>query len=274
MASAFSFTPASHASVPPHALADWMRGTSRIGTWLPLAWYDICLRYRRSMLGPLWLTISMGAMLLGMGPLYAALFGVPMHSFFPHLALGMVFWLFISGTINESCGVFTQSAGYLKHADHPLSLFVWRLEARQAVQLAHHALLYLPIAWWAGIRPSAAMLMFIPGFLLLVLFLHAIAMALGIMCARFRDIAQIVSSLVGFLMFLTPVVWQPETLPPRMRFVLDNPFAIMLSLVRDPLLGKAPSADAWISGAAWTVAVVIVSFLVFAWKRRQVVYWV
>jgi len=270
IASATTSSPAASAN----AVADWMRGTSRIGTWLPLAWYDIRLRYRRSMLGPLWLTISMGAMLLGMGPLYAALFDLPMNSFFPHLTLGLVFWMFISGTINESCGVFTQSASYLKHADSPLSLFVWRLVARQMVQLAHHILLYVPIAWWAGIRPSAAMLMFIPGFLLLVLNLHAIALALGIICARFRDVAQIVSSLVGFLMFLTPVVWQPDTLPARMRFVLNNPFAILLALVREPLLGKTCSVEMWASGLGWTIGIVIVSFLVFAWKRRQVVYWV
>lgn len=124
----------------------------------------------------------MGAMLVGMGPLYAALFNVPMGTFFPHLAMGLVFWMFISGTINESCGVFTQSASYLKHADTPLSLFVWRMVARQLVQLAHQALLYLPIAWWAGIKPSVAMLQFIPGMLLLVLNLHFIALTLGIIC--------------------------------------------------------------------------------------------
>jgi lipopolysaccharide transport system permease protein len=270
MAAAPAHSPAPTAS----ALTDWLRGTARIGSWLPLAWYDIRLRYRRSMLGPLWLTISMGAMLLGMGPLYAALFNVPMDTFFPHLALGLVLWMFISGTIVESCGVFTQSASYLKHADTPLSLFVWRLEARQIVQLAHHALLYVPIAWWAGIRPSPVMLLFIPGFLILVLFLHALALALGIICARFRDVSQIVASLIGFLLFLTPVVWQPDKLPERLRFVLNNPFAVLLALVREPLLGKIPSADTWAMAVGWTIAVAIVAFLVFAWKRRQVVYWV
>lgn len=266
---------AAHSPAPAaSALADWLRGTRRIGTWLPLAWYDVRLRYRRSMLGPLWLTISMGAMLVGMGPLYAALFNVPMDTFFPHLALGLVFWMFISATINESCGVFTQSASYLKHADTPLSLFVWRMVARQLVQLAHHALLYLPIAWWAGIYPSAAMLLFIPGLALVVFDLHAIALTLGIVCARFRDVTQIVASLVGFLLFLTPVVWQPDKLPDRLRFVLNNPFAVLLTLVRDPLLGKVVPLETWGMALGWSIAIAIVAFLVFAWKRRQVVYWV
>ena len=270
MAAAPAHSPAPTAN----ALTDWLRGTARIGSWLPLAWYDIRLRYRRSMLGPLWLTISMGAMLVGMGPLYAALFNVPMDTFFPHLAMGLVFWMFISGTINESCGVFTQSASYLKHADTPLSLFVWRMVARQLVQLAHQALLYLPIAWWAGIKPSVAMLQFIPGMLLLVLNLHFIALTLGIICARFRDVTQIVASLIGFLLFLTPVVWQPDKLPERLRFVLNNPFAVLLSVVRDPVLGKVVPLETWAMAVGWTIATVIIAFLVFAAKRRQVVYWV
>ena len=52
------------------AWLEWWEGTSNVRAWWTLASYDIVLRYRRSILGPLWLTISMGAMLLGIGPLY------------------------------------------------------------------------------------------------------------------------------------------------------------------------------------------------------------
>lgn len=65
------------------AWQDWWAGTRNVELWSTLAWYDIVLRYRRSMLGPLWLTISMGAMLIGMGPLYSTLFNVPINKFFP-----------------------------------------------------------------------------------------------------------------------------------------------------------------------------------------------
>ena len=265
-------------SVPDHSssnpLQDWWNGTSRIGTWWTLAWYDIKLRYRRSMLGPLWLTISMGALLLGMGPLYAMLFNTDIKSFFPHLALGIIFWTFISGIINESCGVFTSVSGHLKHAESPISLFAWRCLAKNVIQLAHQILLYLPIAWWFAVPLKPSALLFIPGFVLLVINLHAIEISLGIVGSRFRDVGQIVASVTTFLMFLTPVIWLPDSLPQRAKFILANPFAQMLALVRDPLLGKVCPPSVWMGMLGWTAVNVTIAALIFSWKRRQVVYWV
>jgi lipopolysaccharide transport system permease protein len=253
---------------------DWWLGTSRIGVWWPLAWFDISLRYRRSMLGPWWITISTGLMLMGMGPLYASLFNLPISSFFPNLAIGFIFWGFIGGTINESCTVFTSAAGYLKHSDSPISLFAWRMLARNVIQLAHQSVLYAPVAVLSGITIGPSLLLFIPGFAILIVNLHAIEISLGIICARFRDVPQVVASLLQFLMFLTPVVWMPESLPEHAKFVLNNPFAHLLALVREPLLGKVCGPEVWGAAIAWTVVNVLIAMAIFKWKRRQVVYWV
>jgi len=253
---------------------DWWLGTSRIGVWWPLAWFDISLRYRRSMLGPWWITISMGMMLMGMGPLYAALFAIPINTYFPSVTLGLIFWTFISTTIIDSCAVFTAASSYLKHSESPISLFVWRLLARNVIQLAHQFVLFVPVAILSGVTIGPSVLLFIPGFIILVINLHAIAISLGIICARFRDVAQIVASAVTFLMFLTPVVWMPESLPARAKFVLNNPFARFLALVREPLLGKVCGPEVWGAAIAWTVVNVLIAMAIFKWKRRQVVYWV
>ena len=190
---------------------DWWKGTRNVELWSTLAWYDIVLRYRRSMLGPLWLTISMGFLLLGMGPLYSQLFNVPRTTFFPHLTLGIIFWNFFTTTINEGCNVFVVAAPYLKHAEFPGSVFVWRSLARNVIQLAHHMVLYIPVAIWAGVPLSPRMLLFIPGMIVVLVNLHAMSITLGIVCARFRDVIQIVTSTLQLLMFLTPVFWFPES---------------------------------------------------------------
>ena len=39
------------------------------------------------------------------------------------------------------------------------------------------------------------------------------------------------------LMFLTPVFWLPSSLPGRAQYILWNPFAQMLDLLRTPLMG-------------------------------------
>lgn len=252
---------------------DWWGGTRNVPLWWTLAWYDTVLRYRRSMLGPLWLTISMGLMLLGMGPLYSALFNVPLTRFFPHLTLGIIFWTFFTTTINDGCNVFIAAARYMKSGEFSGSLFVWRSLARNFIQLAHHIVLYVPVALWAGIRPSASMLLFIPGMMIVLMNLHALSITLGIICARFRDVALIMTSVLQLLMFLTPVFWLPDSLPSRAHFILYNPLAQMLDVVRLPLLSDSPAPGTWRFLALFTLLNVAVAAVLYARNRRRLVYW-
>lgn len=253
--------------------ADWWAGTRQSDLWWTLAWYDVVLRYRRSTLGPLWLTISMGAMLLGMGPLYATLFHVPVSSFFPHLTLGIIFWNFFVTTLNEGCGVFITAAPYLKQSPFPLSIFVWRCVARNVVQLAHHFVLYAPVAIWGGINWSPNMLLLVPGLLVVIVNLHALCMSLGLVCARFRDVPQIVASVLQMLMFLTPVFWFPASLPDRAHFILYNPLAQLLDVVRLPLLGSSPApGTCWFLGC-FTMLNMAIAAILYRKCRHHLIYW-
>lgn len=256
-----------------NGLADWWNGTKNVELWLTLARYEILLRYRRSMLGPLWLTISMGLLLLGMGPLYATLFNVPPRKFFPHLTLGIIFWTFYSTSIIDGCNTFILSARYLKSADFPRSIFVWRNNTRSLIQLAHHFVLFLPVAWWGGVYPTPRLAFLIPGMLVALINLHAMTITLGILCARFRDIGQIVASILQLLMFLTPVFWFPESLPNRAHFILYNPLAQLIDILRLPLLGAAPASGTWWFLLYFTLFNVVIAGKLYAFKRRQLIYW-
>ena len=262
-----------HSNLHKTAWSDWWEGTRRTDIWWTLAWFDIVLRYRRSMLGPLWLTLSMAAMIGGMGPLYSSLFGAELSKFFPHLALGIIFWSLFSSMVNEGCNVFASSGNYLKQGYFPISLFVWRSMSRNVIQFLHHIVIYIPVALWAGISLSWSALLVFPALLLLLINAHAIGLALGLVCTRFRDVAQIVTSIMQMLMFLTPVFWLPESLPDRARYILYNPLAQMLDLVRTPLMGGEASLHSWIGIFGWTAASVIGSALLFQKYRRRVVYW-
>ncbi len=59
-----------------------------------LGWQDVRQRYRRSALGPFWLTISMGVMIGTIGIVFGQIFKTPMREFLPFLAAGMILWSF------------------------------------------------------------------------------------------------------------------------------------------------------------------------------------
>jgi lipopolysaccharide transport system permease protein len=77
------------------------------------------------------------------------------------------------------------------------------------------------------------------------------------------------------LMFLTPVFWLPESLPGRTKYILWNPFAQALDLLRAPLMGSV-STSPQLDGASWAgrpPPCVVLSSLLFRKYRRRVVYW-
>src|SRR3712207_4312363 len=79
-------TTAPASDTPPHvrppgrdfrsAFRDLARGWEQRELWLQLGWQDIRQRYRRSVLGPIWITISMAVTAIALGILYSALFGL------------------------------------------------------------------------------------------------------------------------------------------------------------------------------------------------------
>ncbi|RYE68174.1 MAG: ATP-binding cassette domain-containing protein, partial [Oxalobacteraceae bacterium] len=188
-------------------------------------------------------------------------------------SLGIIFWGFFSSMVTESCNAFIGSANYLKQGYFPISLFVWRSMARNLIQFAHQIVLYVPVAIWAGVSLGAQALLVIPAFAILILNAHALGLLLGLICTRFRDVAQIVTSVMQMLMFLTPVFWLPESLPDRARYILYNPLAQMLDLLRTPLMGGEASLHSWLGILGWTVVCVTGSALLFAKYRRRIVYW-
>lgn len=86
-----------------------------------LGWHDIRSRYRRSVIGPFWLTISMGVMIACIGLVFGGIFNTPMDEYLPFLTAGIILWTFITGTINEGCTAFISAEGMINKVDPKLN---------------------------------------------------------------------------------------------------------------------------------------------------------
>ena len=135
------------------AFGDLKDGWKSDQLWLQLGWQDIKQRYRRSTLGPLWITIATGVMAVALGLLYSLLFKEELSYFLPHVTLGLILWGFIAGCIQEGAQVFIANEGLIKQLPAPLSVHVYRLVWRQTLFLAHNMIIYLILLGvWAGTR--------------------------------------------------------------------------------------------------------------------------
>src|SRR5947208_135674 len=103
-----------HATRLRWALADVAGGLRLWRLSWALGWLDIRLRYRGSMLGPFWLTISTGVMVAALGVLYSALFKLDPREYLPFLALSQVLWGFLAALVSEACATFTDAESVIR----------------------------------------------------------------------------------------------------------------------------------------------------------------
>jgi ABC-type polysaccharide/polyol phosphate export permease len=246
-----------------------------VGRWGTLAWIDTTLRYRRTTLGPWWMTLSTGTLIGSVGLVWGAIFGSEMRVYLPYFATGVIFWSLISVSLTEGCNVFTDAGRLIKSVPTPMITHVHRMMARQMIILAHNALLIAvlwlifrwPIGWGA--------LLVVPGLIIVLFATTGAILALGILCTRYRDVPQIITSILQLLFLLTPVMWMPESLRGKsVSFLLDyNPFYYLLAIVREPLLGREPDADIWLIACGISIVSFIIGHVFYGRFRHRIAYW-
>jgi ABC-type polysaccharide/polyol phosphate export permease len=215
----------------------------------------------------------MGMIVLGIGLLYARLLGQSVADFLPFVALGIVFFGVISSTVNEGCTTFIQASGILSQTALPMFTFVWRTVFRNLINLGHHLVIVAAVLIYYGAWRKADPPLALIGLILLLANTAWMSVMTGIASARFRDVPQIVISVMQFAMFLTPVFWPADRFPERHAVLAFNPFHHMLSVVRAPLLGQP------VDGLSYLVLVVMalvgwaITFWIFAITRRRIVHY-
>jgi len=135
-----------------------------------------------------------------------------------------------------------------------------------------------PPSGWArrggDVAVNAATLLVFPGLLLFCANAVWVVLLLGIACVRYRDIQQLVTTLLQVSMFVTPVFWQPAQLGGDLQFVVQfNPLYHFIEIVRAPLLGRVATAETWFVVAGMAVAGWVVVFFLFSRFRRRIPYW-
>jgi len=242
--------------------------------WTMLAWNDILLRYRRSILGPFWITLSMAAFIAVLGVIYSRIFNVDVATYLPFLTLGYVTWGFIAQTVNESCGAFQEGERIIKQLRLPYGLYVFRVVWRNFLIFLHTIVIFVPVALVFRVWPGAHGLLAVLGIILLLANLNGIAMVLAILAARFRDIAPIVVTVMQILLFATPIMWPVSSLGGAVWIAQINPFYHFIELIRAPLLGDAPPLLSWAVALGSLILGSVLSLLLLNRAAKRIVFWV
>lgn len=275
--------PVSDSQTFRRAFKDLSDGFNQRELWLSLGWQDIKQRYRRSVLGPFWITIATGVQAAAMGILYSALLDIPLDEFLPYVTVGLIVWQLISASILEGSEVFVANEGLIKQLPSALSVHVYRLVWRQILLLAHNMLIYVVMLVAFGVWRDLTWTSFaaIPALILLMLNALWGSIVFGIFSTRYRDIAPILGSFVLLAFVLTPIMWTTKALEQqggqaaeRVKLAELNPLFHYLDIIRAPLIGEEQEAYHWYIVLAFTVLGWTLALLAMRKYRARVPYWV
>lgn len=256
------------------AFRDAADGVRKVPVWAALGWQDIRQRYRRSVLGPLWITLTTLITIIAMGPLYGALLKFSVSDFVPYLALGLIVWGLLASTILEGCLCFVNAESMIRSIRLPLSLHVFRTIYRNFLVFAHNSIAFIPIMLAFHVVPTWSWLMIFPGLLIFLFASYPLTIILSIFCTRFRDMQQIVGSVVQLAFFVTPILWKPELLHNRAYLANANPLYLFVQIIRGPIYGDIPALSTYATTIAITAVLYVIAIPLFVRFRSRIPYWI
>lgn len=261
-------------AVPQQAMTDIMDGARLYRLWSRLAFHDIRQRFRRSVLGPFWLTLSMGIMIGAMGLVFSKLFNQEIAHTLPYIAVGIIFWGLLTGCINEGTSVFISAESFIRNVPMPVSVHFYRMMARNVFIWLFNMVIYLVILASFPVELGWSFFLFFPGFVLFIVNVAWISLAAAILSTRYRDIPPVINNIIQVVFYVTPVFWSPAVMGRSFSFVVYNPFYHLLAIVRAPLLGEWPPQESWIFCGGMAVAGMLATAWLYRRAHGRIAYWV
>jgi len=256
------------------ACVDIIAGIRAFDIWGRLGWRETKRRYRRTVFGPFWTTVSLAFFVTSLGLVWSNLWHKDPKTYLPYLTSGMLCWVFFAAICTEGCASFCGYEKLIKQLRISYTLLGSAVVWRNAIVFFHNIIIYILVAIYGGIPISWTNLLVIPGFALLCLNAVWIVVVLGAICERYRDFQQLVANILQVSLFLTPIFWSPDQLSGcAALFAQLNPLYHLIAIVREPLLGQAPTLVNWLAVGAITLLGWIVTFQLLTALRHRIVYW-
>lgn len=257
------------------ALRDIITGLGMWRVWWMLGWQDVRLRYRRSHLGPFWLTFSMALTVYTLSILYSHLWKIAYEEYMLYFACGLLCWTFIITIVNESTNAFADAKGYLLQIEIPFTVFIMRVLVRNFIVFLHNFLALIPLLIYYHSVLNAHTLLIFP--IVLLVFLptaFVFCFLLAMVGLRYRDIGQFVMNVMNLVFFFTPIMWLPTNLPQHLHFLIDyNPIAQLINLMRAPLMGQLPTEHAVMTILLMFIFGVVLTVWCLSKVRHRIIFW-
>lgn len=229
---------------------------------------DLQVRFRNSILGYFWSLVEP----LMLTAVYYVLFTVIAHRPEPQYPLwvliGVLVWQLFSAVLGSSVNCLTSNAGLIKQIYFPREIFPLAAAGSRLIIAALSLMVAVPFLIYFGSDFSLYILLVPAGLLLALLVGLGVGMAAASANTVQRDITHLFNFVMRAGMFLSPVLWTIEQVPPTRDRALDlllyNPVAVPIAMVRAGMQGQPLPERLTTFNITYSICFCIGSFLIGA----------
>jgi ABC-type polysaccharide/polyol phosphate export permease len=159
---------------------------------------------------------------------------------------GLLPWLFFNNVITESVDALNSNLDLLRQAIFPVEIISLVSATQNLFNFLLQTVLLILVVMFFGLI-SIQKILLLPVFcVLLYMFCVGLGWILSILGFFLRDLKDILTTLIRFLIYLTPIMYARENVPPKVWFIfIANPMTHAINFFRDILYYKnveAPSS--------------------------------
>lgn len=231
-------------------------------------------RYKRSMLGILWMLLNPLLQTIVLAVAFGTLFKSALPHYPVYLLSGLLVWSFMTQTTQYAMGVMATGSGLLKRIYIPRATYVVAVVSNG---LVNFLVSVLPLALIVLVfqHPVSTSWLFLPiSILILAMFTLGLALLLSAASVFFNDSIDIYQIVIQAGFFLTPIMYPPSVLPETLSgWMVLNPFFLMIELFRAPIyIGTIPNAGLITATIALASVTLLAGWAVFTRKADQLAY--
>jgi lipopolysaccharide transport system permease protein len=207
-----------------------------------LAWRDITIRYRQTILGAAWAVLQPLITMLVFTFLFGVVVkvdtgGIPAPIFYFSALLP---WLYFAATVSNAGNSLVSNGDLIKKVYFPRLILPGAGALVGLADMAISALILIAMMAYYGVL-SWRLILWLPLTALLFAFSFGVGIVLSATNVKYRDVKHAIPFLIQIWMFLTPVIYPTKAVPHQFRWLLAlNPLSGIIDAFRATVAPSAP----------------------------------
>jgi lipopolysaccharide transport system permease protein len=222
-----------------------------------LAWRDIAVRYKQTVIGAAWALIRPFLTMVVFTAIFGKLAKLPSEGTAPYAIMvfaGMLPWTFFSGALSDASNSLLAGANLISKVYFPRLILPMAAIGVALVDFAVNFAILIALMAWYRFMPSWQIVL-LPIFMVIAIFASlGPALWLTALNVKYRDIRYIIPFLVQFGLYVSPVGYSSTVVPEQWRLVYSfNPVVGVIDGFRWCILGG--QTELYLPGFLLSIAV-------------------